>query len=52
MIDYRELLKKYMNTVGEEEGVYFINTWDFTSKEVEELESIIEEINNEYEQKI
>ena len=35
MIDYRELLKKYMNHVGEEEGVHFVVYlgYDFSDEE-------------------
>mgnify|MGYP000167815120 CR=1 FL=1 len=33
MVEYKELLKKYMDTVGEAEGVYFINGGKFTDEE-------------------
>jgi len=49
-MNYRELLKKYMNHVGHEEGVYFIpepNTFDFDKIEIEELETIRAEIEKE-----
>lgn len=46
-MDYRELLKKYMEEVGVCEGVFFIDGLappDFTHEEVVELNKIAEEI--------
>lgn len=47
MIDYRELIKKYIHLVGEEEGISFINkarNYPHLSKEeVEELEKLEQE---------
>ncbi len=58
MIDYRELLKKYMRHIKEEEGITFLNSlntgpnnsWSddvlFTPQEVEELRKVEKEIDD------
>lgn len=47
MIDYRDLLKRYMAMVGDEEGTTFVSCLsyhgEFTAKEKRELEEINEE---------
>ncbi len=50
MIDYRELLKKYINHVGEAEGVTFIWGWqgieesdNFSLEEKDELKKLDQE---------
>ena len=55
-IDYRELLKKYMEYVRSCEGVNFIgdtfrsSDWKPSEDEWEELEAIDEELEREYEE--
>lgn len=48
---WRLLLKRYMDHVGQTEGVYFVDRGfsdvDFTDEEKERLESMIEEIQRE-----
>ncbi|MHA1952217.1 MAG: hypothetical protein ACW987_20430 [Candidatus Thorarchaeota archaeon] len=47
-MDYKQLLKKYMNHVGENEGVHFIPcAYLFSEEEVKELKSISDEIIKE-----
>ena len=51
MIDYRELLKKYIDHVGQEEGTFFFGEeWDqsdpFTEEEWNELKKISDELCN------
>lgn len=49
-VNYRELLKKYMRHVGNEEGVYFIPGADnrhFTSEEIKELDKIADSLSAE-----
>jgi hypothetical protein len=55
-MDYRKILKWYLNTVGEEEGVYFIGSPDdtffgpgITQEEFKELHNIAAEIKKENE---
>lgn len=50
-IDYRDLLRRYMNHVGNEEGITFVHrirdrraVKQFTEEEIEELEAIEEEL--------
>ena len=48
-MDYRELLKKYMDHVADCEGVFFLSNSDrvkFTDEEWKELEKIIDELEN------
>jgi hypothetical protein len=48
MIDYRELLKKYLKLVGKRTGVYYFGgSVDFTEKELEHLYKLVEEIDEE-----
>lgn len=51
MIDFRELLIKYMKIVGEAEGVYFIPNspyYGLTEVDIEALVEISEEIGRRY----
>lgn len=44
-IDYKDLLKKYMTSVIEEEGIdYIFHSPQFSEAEIEELERISKEI--------
>lgn len=52
-LDYRLLLKKYMNHVGEQEGTYFTgNSLRFnttlTPEEFKELKLLADEVNQEF----
>lgn len=42
-MDWREIFKKYINMVGEAEGVYFIDESQFTPEENAEIEKVIDE---------
>lgn len=47
-MDYRNLLKKYMECVVRHEGVYFYEDWSdevFSKAEYDELDAIVAEIN-------
>jgi hypothetical protein len=50
-MDYRELLKKYINHVGEEEGTTFLS-WDgddrFTEAEWDELQALEAEVHEDW----
>ena len=53
MIDYRDLLKRYMDFVGQEEGVTFVSRLRrpgrrpaFAEEEIEELETINAELRD------
>ena len=48
-MDYRELLKKYMKHVLEEEGTVYIGPADFLPDELAELEAILGELEDEEE---
>jgi hypothetical protein len=50
-IDYRALLKKYMDGVGEAEGVYFIGFGSMTADEKRILNEIADEISAEIEER-
>jgi hypothetical protein len=47
MIDYREMLKKYIDMVGKEENTYLTGVMDvyFSWEEREELLGIIDEVS-------
>lgn len=55
-MDYRDLLKKYMNYVGACEGITFVlwgdhpNCWNGSKEEWAELEAIDEELERESEE--
>lgn len=51
-MDYRELLKKYMNLIGEEEGAFYLfglseGDMGFTNQDIDELNTIALELNTE-----
>lgn len=46
-MDYRSLLKKYMNEVGLNEGIYFLPISNVSNEENKELQRIADEINKE-----
>ncbi len=43
MCDYRAMLVKYMDLVGEAEGVYFTSRNDWTPEEWAEMSKMLEE---------
>lgn len=47
MIDYRDMLKRYINHVGEEEGVYFHDETIFSDEENKLFDKLVKEINEE-----
>lgn len=50
---YRSLLKKYLNHVGQAEGIFYVDVGggftdvDFTDEELEEIRDLIEEVQDE-----
>lgn len=46
-LDWREVLKKYMDIVGRNEGTYFLFEWDWSEAEFAELVKAIEEIEKD-----
>jgi len=52
MIDYRDLLKKYIDLVGDEEGVTFIRHFNGTDEELNALRQLEHEANEESEARL
>jgi hypothetical protein len=53
IVDYRALLKKYMNLIGEQEGIYYTNwlyegEYGLSKDEIAELQRLSEEVSAEH----
>lgn len=46
-IDYRGLLKRYLNHIGEQEGVYYLHRDGLSKEDVTELHALVDEIHAE-----
>lgn len=51
MVDWRDMFKRYMRRVGEEEGVDYIIPDDWSDEEMEEIHVLDHEIFDEHKEK-